>query len=120
MASRIARKSTALPGSAAVVSYIRELPGAMFFGVPRRHFHVTGRTGATHEVDASITSIDRESLFYAARLQGIRRRDSPFPSSWGIVIAKKQASSDRKVRQASCKSPRLLRHGMEPHYFNLR
>ena len=53
---------------------VRELPGAVFFGVPRRYIHVTDRTGATHEVDAtSITSIDRESLLYAARLQEIRR-----------------------------------------------
>ncbi|MDB5610126.1 MAG: hypothetical protein JWP25_7026 [Bradyrhizobium sp.] len=72
MASRN-RKSTTLP-STAVISYFRELPGAVFFGVPRRYVHVTDRTGATHEVDAtSITSIDPESLLYAARLQRVRR-----------------------------------------------
>lgn len=69
MASRTARKSAALPvkqTATVAISYVRELPGAVFFGVPRRHFHVTDRTGATHEVDAtSITSIDREPLLYA-------------------------------------------------------
>jgi hypothetical protein len=72
MASRTARKSTALPSTTAV--YVSELPGAAFFGVPRSYIHVTDRFGATHEVDAtSITAIDRESLLYAARLQEIRR-----------------------------------------------
>jgi len=81
MASRITRKPTALPvkknSTARPVDKglrVRELPGAVFFGVPRRHFHVTDRFGATHEVDAtSITSIDAESLDYAVRLQEIRR-----------------------------------------------
>jgi hypothetical protein len=76
MTKRITRKSTALPvkqTATAAINYVRELPGAVFFGVPRRHFYVTDRTGATHEVDAtSITSIDRESLDYAIRLQRIR------------------------------------------------
>jgi hypothetical protein len=73
MAGRTARKSTALPSTAAAV-YVSELPGAAFFGVPRSYVHVTDRFGATHEVDAtSITAIDRESLLYAARMQRIRR-----------------------------------------------
>jgi hypothetical protein len=68
MANRTAHPSTA------VVSYVRELPGAVFFGVPHHRIHVTDRTGATREVDAtSIASIDRESLLYAVRLQQIRR-----------------------------------------------
>jgi hypothetical protein len=51
MASRTARKS-ALPvkESAAVISYVRELPGAVFFG----------------------DAMDAESIDYAARLQRIR------------------------------------------------
>jgi hypothetical protein len=51
MASRT-RKSTAKPLKTAVVSYVRELPGAVFFG------------------DAIN---DDESVEYAARLQRIRR-----------------------------------------------
>jgi hypothetical protein len=67
------RKSTALPVMQDAV-YVRELPGAAFFGVPRSYTRVTDRYGVTHEVDAtSITAIDRESLLYAARLQRIRR-----------------------------------------------
>jgi hypothetical protein len=48
MASRT-RKSTALPGTTAVVSYIRELPGAVFFG-----------------------DLAQEDIEYATRLQRIR------------------------------------------------
>ena len=67
------RKSTALPVMQDAV-YVRELPGAAFFGVPRSYTRVTDRYGVTHEVDAtSITAIDREALLYAARLQEIRR-----------------------------------------------
>ena len=67
------RKSTAHPAMQDAV-YVRELPGAAFFGVPRSYRHVTDRYGASHEVDAtSITSIDREDLLYAMRLQRIRR-----------------------------------------------
>ena len=72
--ARHTRKSTALSVKRdAAAVYVRELPGAVFFGVPRRYIHVTDETGATDEVDATpITSIDRESLLYAARLQCIR------------------------------------------------
>jgi hypothetical protein len=55
MANRNTRKSTALPvkqNTTAVISYVRELPGAVFFG------------------DAIN---DDESIDYAARLQQIRR-----------------------------------------------
>jgi hypothetical protein len=70
MASRIARKSTARPIDTGL--RVRELPGAVFFGVPRRHFHVTDRFGATRELDAtSVTDIDPESLQYAIRLNRI-------------------------------------------------
>jgi hypothetical protein len=73
MTNRTARKSTALPVMQDAV-YVRELPGAAFFGVPRSYTRVTDRYGVTHEVDAtSITAIDRESLLYAARMQRIRR-----------------------------------------------
>jgi hypothetical protein len=60
MASRTARKSTARPAkkSTPVVSYVGELPGAMFFSAT---------------APLSITEIDREALGYAARLQRIRR-----------------------------------------------
>jgi len=72
MASRITRKPTARPVDKGL--RVRSLPGAVFYGVPRRYTHVTDRFGATHEVDAtSITAIDREDLLYAARLQEIRR-----------------------------------------------
>jgi hypothetical protein len=71
--SQIGDSARVQAATRAAISYVRELPGAVFFGVPRRHFYVTDRTGATHEVDAtSITSIDRESLDYAIRLQRIR------------------------------------------------
>jgi hypothetical protein len=50
MASRTARKSPALPGSTAVISYVRELPGAVFFG----------------------DAMDAESIDYAVRLKRIR------------------------------------------------
>jgi hypothetical protein len=49
MASRTARKSTALPATAAI-SYVRELPGAVFFGDAMDEF-----------------------IGYAVRLQRIRR-----------------------------------------------
>jgi hypothetical protein len=49
MASRTPRKSTALPATTAI-SYVRELPGAVFFG----------------------DAMDAESIGYAVRLQGIR------------------------------------------------
>jgi hypothetical protein len=59
MANRITRKSPVLPkqNATAVISYVRELPGAMFFSP----------TPAP-----SITGIDPESLAYAIRLQNIR------------------------------------------------
>jgi hypothetical protein len=59
MARRTARKpaTPVKQYATAVISYVRELPGAVFFGTtPPR----------------SITSIDPESLAYAIRLQSIR------------------------------------------------
>jgi hypothetical protein len=69
MASRITRKPTALPvKSTAVARYVRELPGAVFFGT--RRSDLCARDLYLQE---SITALDKESLFYAARLQRIRR-----------------------------------------------
>jgi hypothetical protein len=50
MASRTARKSTSPSNKTVTVSYIRELPGAVFFG----------------------NAVPREAIDYAARLQHIR------------------------------------------------
>jgi hypothetical protein len=69
------RKSTALSAKEkSIPVYVSELPGAAFYGVPRRYTHMTDRFGATFEVETtSITAIDLETLAYAARLQEIRR-----------------------------------------------
>jgi hypothetical protein len=70
MASRAARKSTARPKGVRV----RELPGAVFYGVPRRRRSVTcQQCGAARKHDAtSVTDINRDDFLLAARLQRIR------------------------------------------------